>query len=277
MIETMKRFLSRKAVFFLVGWLITALAAPSGVLAQMSLPSPSDDYSLPARKDSLWDGFNVVVIDPGHGGEDIGAAGPEGLTEKDFTLKLALKIERTLVDRLGLVVYLTREKDVSLHVIERTASANNRNADLMISLHSGAGFGRETSRTVRCYYIEDPPATEEEAKAQEESAMASWRWNTAHRTHVKESAEFAKILAGKVGPVFKGEALSVPGGLLKVLQGASMPAVLVETGTITAPSDEAVLRKEETISALSGSITEAVIIFKRRLDEITPKPAQGKN
>ncbi|MBW2147048.1 MAG: N-acetylmuramoyl-L-alanine amidase [Deltaproteobacteria bacterium] len=266
----------RRALLILFGGLILALSVSVSNWAQMSLPSPQDQSSFPARKDFLWDGFNVVVLDPGHGGGEIGAVGPEGLREKDFTLKLARKVERMLVDRLGLVVYLTREKDVAVPVLQRTASSNNRNADLLISLHSGAGFGRETSGAVICYYIEETPMPIAGLNSRAFDSLSSWRWDLAHQFHLRESAEFAKILAGKVGPIFKGEARGVPRGIIQVLQGAAMPAILMEVGTITAPSDEAILRQEETLTALASSITEAVFIFKRQIEEAVLQPGAEK-
>lgn len=270
--KLLKGVFHRGALFVFFSGLILALNVPVTPWAQMSLPSPQDQFSFPARKDFLWDGFNVVVLDPGHGGEEIGAVGPEGLREKDFTLKLALKLERMLVDRLGLVVYLTREKDLAIPVLERTALSNYRNADLLISLHSGAGFGRETSGAVICYYIEETPITISGQSSRNSDSLLSWRWDLAHQSHLRESEEFVKILAGKVGPIFRGEARGVPEGIIKVLQGAAMPAILMEVGTITSPSDEAILRQEDTLTALASSITEAVFIFKKHVEKAILQP-----
>ncbi len=270
--KLLKGVFHRGALFVFFGGLILTLTVPVNQWAQMSLPSPQDQFSFPARKDFLWNGFNVVVLDPGHGGEELGAVGPEGLREKDFTLKLALKLERMLVDRLGLEVYLTREKDLAVPVLERTALSNYRNADLLISLHSGAGFGRETSGAVICYYIEETPITICGHNSRASNSLLSWRWDLAHKSHLRESKEFAKILAGKVGPIFKGEARGVPEGIIQVLQGAAMPAILMEVGTITSPSDEAIMRQDDTLTALASSITEAVFIFKRHVEEAILQP-----
>jgi N-acetylmuramoyl-L-alanine amidase len=240
--------------------------------AQLSLPPPQDKLSFPTRKDFLWDGFNVVVLDPGHGGQDTGAVGPNGLREKDFTLNLAIKVERMLSDRLGLRVYLTRESDAAVPVAQRTALSNYRNADLFISLHSGAGFGREPSGTVVCFYLQDVPMTTQELNPTSSDSLLTWRWDLAHRSHMRESAEFAKILAEKVGPLYKGEARGVSEGIIQVLQGAAMPAILMEVGSMTSPSDEALLRQENTLTALASAITEAVLIFKRRVEEAILKP-----
>ena len=262
----------RRVLFVLIGGLLFSQIGSMYGHAQMSLPPPEDKLSFPSRKDFLWDGFNVVVLDPGHGGEDTGAVGPGGLKEKDFTLSLARKVEHMLVDRLGLLVYLTRETDEAVPVIQRTAVSNYRNADLLISLHSGAGFGREPSGTVVCFYLQDAPMTTQELNPTSSDSLLTWRWDLAHRSHMRESAEFAKILAGKVGPLYKGEDRGVSEGIIHVLQGAAMPAILMEVGSMTSPSDEALLRQENTLTALAGAITEAVLIFKRRVEEAILKP-----
>jgi N-acetylmuramoyl-L-alanine amidase len=262
-----------RAEYLLLWVAIFVLAGSVNGSAQMSLPSPQDKFSFPSRKDFLWDGFNVVVLDPGHGGKDIGVVGPEGFREKDFTLNLARKIKRMLEDRLGLTVYLTREDDVAVSVEERTALSNYRNADLFISIHCAGGFARQPPGAVVCFYLEDNPATIPKPAPAPADSLLSWRWNLVHRSHLLESAEFAKIVAGKVGPLFKGEARGVPDGMIQVLQGAAMPAILMEVGSMTALSDEAILRREDTLTALAGAIVEAVQLFKSRVEGTTLPPS----
>ena len=256
----------KRSFFAILYGLFVALSAPLHLDAQMSLPSPQDKFSFPSRRDFLWDGFNVVVIDPGHGGENTGAVGPGGLKEKDFTLNLAKKLQRMLIERLGVKAYLTRERDEAVPDVDRTALANHRSADLFISLHAGAGFKREATGTVVCFYLEDTSITASSSSKDTEDFLVSWRWDRAHQWHRQESAEFAGILARKVGPLFKGEYRGVPEGIIHVLRGAAMPAALVEVASITAPYDESVLSKEETLEALSSAITEAVSVFKRRVE-----------
>lgn len=266
-------FFHRRAKFLLLWMAFLFFLGSDNGRAQMSLPPPQDEFSFPGRKDFLWDGFNVVVLDPGHGGKDIGVVGPEGLREKDFTLSLARKVRRMLEDRLGLTVYLTREDDAAVPVEQRTALSNYRNADLLISLHCAGGFVRQPSGAVVCFYLEDNPTTTPKPGLAPADSLLSWRWYLAHRSHLRESAEFAKIVAGKVGPLFKGEARGVPDGMIQVLQGAAMPAILMEVSSLTALSDEAILRREDTLTALAGAIAEAVHLFKRRLEGTTLQPS----
>ncbi len=80
----------------------------------------------------------TVVIDPGHGGEEVGAKGPGGTLEKDVTLAIARKLRAQIVNSLGYQVFLTRDNDVELALDERTAIANNYKADLFLSIHANA-------------------------------------------------------------------------------------------------------------------------------------------
>lgn len=90
-----------------------------------------------------------VMLDPGHGGEDSGAATPDGRwTEKEFALDLALRT-RMLLEEAGFAVACTREDDRFLDLHERTALAAAWGADVFVSLHAnfaanGAASGRET-------------------------------------------------------------------------------------------------------------------------------------
>ena len=78
------------------------------------------------------------MIDPGHGGDDVGARGARGAQEKTVTLEVARRL-RTLIEmRLGIRVVLTRDEDRTISLDERAAIANNSKADLFLSLHLNA-------------------------------------------------------------------------------------------------------------------------------------------
>lgn len=83
----------------------------------------------------------IIVIDPGHGGSDPGAQG-NGLREKDLTLDISKRIKKYLEDNYtGHKVLMTRTNDKYLTLSQRAQFANNKNADLFISIHINAGGG----------------------------------------------------------------------------------------------------------------------------------------
>lgn len=93
-----------------------------------------------------------IVVDPGHGGHDSGAIGPNGIMEKDVVLAIGLKLRELLKQELGLDVVMTRSSDVFIPLEERTAIANKVGADLFVSIHANAASNR-TASGIETYYL----------------------------------------------------------------------------------------------------------------------------
>jgi len=85
------------------------------------------------------------VIDAGHGGDDVGVRGDDGLEEKALTLDVALRVRSLVESRLGLRVILTRDDDHAVSLDERAAAANNGKADLLLSLHANGSLSASPS------------------------------------------------------------------------------------------------------------------------------------
>ena len=95
-----------------------------------------------------------IVLDPGHGGSDPGAIGPNGLQEKTVNLDIALKTAQILRDR-GATVILTRTGDAYVDLYERPEIANRNDADLFVSIHSNSTINRATAGT-STYHVREP-------------------------------------------------------------------------------------------------------------------------
>jgi N-acetylmuramoyl-L-alanine amidase len=100
----------------------------------------------------------LVVLDPGHGGADSGTLGKTDsrgqiVTEKDLTLELAQLLKVVLIDQYGYRVRLTRNSDIQMALADRTAFANNKKADLFVSLHVNSS-GVRTVRGFEAYYLD---------------------------------------------------------------------------------------------------------------------------
>jgi N-acetylmuramoyl-L-alanine amidase len=96
----------------------------------------------------------VIVIDPGHGGEDLGAQGVDGLLEKDVVLNIAFYLDELLRERLRAETLLTRARDIFVPLAERTAIANDNQANLFISIHANASPNNKLSG-VETYYLDN--------------------------------------------------------------------------------------------------------------------------
>ncbi len=103
--------------------------------AREAAPTSSGDRSLIR---ALGLKIGRIVIDPGHGGHDTGTIGPEGLMEKDLVLDVSLRLGRLLEARLGADVVYTRDDDTFIPLETRTAIANEKQADLFISVHANS-------------------------------------------------------------------------------------------------------------------------------------------
>lgn len=188
-------------------------------------------------------GTKVVVIDPGHGGEDFGAVGLGGILEKDVTLAVALELEQILSKDRGLTVRLTRRKDVFVPLAERTAIANDFDAAIFVSLHTNASPESKLSG-LETYYLDN--SGDKASKKLAERENSSTRFEEADGDlqfmlsdliqdgKLDDSIRLAKVIQGKL----YNEAAEVMGqdaqdlGLKKgpfyVLVGAHMPCVLTE-------------------------------------------------
>ena len=157
----------------------------------------------------------IIVIDPGHGGEDAGIIINSSLYEKAYTLKLA-KLTATLL-KGKYTVLLTRERDLNLSILKRTSFANIQKADIFISLHAKKREANTTS-----FILFEPPAGTKPLKTQ-----SSILWETEQLKHIKASKAAAKIFAAKFSHKFHTK-FNITKAPALILQGAQMPALLVE-------------------------------------------------
>jgi N-acetylmuramoyl-L-alanine amidase len=209
----------------------------------------------------------TIVLDPGHGGDDPGARGPGGSLEKSISLKLAESMAHTCGGKYRIV--LTRTGDQGLGIADRTATANHQNADVFISLHTGGSF-IGSAEGINVYYFDFPQPSVHETEPPVPvnppgiDAAAPIPWDMLQEDHRSGSRELTghvqRALKERISP-----ATGRTGGLpLLVLEGAAMPAILVEFGYITNPSEEKALNNTTYISATAEAICTGVDNFLHR-------------
>ena len=197
----------------------------------------------------------VIVIDPGHGGRDTGAKGPGGTLEKEICYQLAVEL-KALLQSDGTVL-ITRGGDYDLNPRDRTALANHNKADCFISLHAGAGFLHSaTGMTVFSY----KPANSKAEPPQNHTAKpeATPRWDTLQLAHMAASRKLAAALRGALENIVKPAPLHVKQAPLRVLQGAAMPAVLIEIGPLTHAETEKALMSADQRKAFAMAIAGGI-------------------
>lgn len=198
--------------------------------------------------------INRIVIDPGHGGFDTGAKGPHGLLEKDLCLDVALQLgEMIRLNIPGAEVIYTRKDDSYVPLEDRTAMANNADADLFISIHANSSDYREV-RGVETYYLSLATSKEAKELAIRENAMTQSSLHDlpdlVQKITQNEKIAESKLLAAQIQDTLS-ERLQlvshsernrgVKQAPFIVLAGANMPAVLSEISFVSNANDETLL------------------------------------
>jgi N-acetylmuramoyl-L-alanine amidase len=196
-----------------------------------------------------------VVLDPGHGGHDTGTIGPGGLMEKDLVLDVAKRLGALIEERLGSQVIYTRSDDTFVPLEERTKFANDKEADLFLSIHANSSRLRSTAG-IETYYLNfttsrdamDVAARENAGSQKTVHELQDLLKKIALEDKVEESKEFAsRVQTALWSSMAKDNSRLRNRGVRKapfvVLIGASMPSVLTEIDFLSNPREEALLKK----------------------------------
>ena len=242
---------------------IVGAVAQEGAVPLASGKPPTTSAAVPpahgaeaARRSS---GRAKIVLDPGHGGDDPGAQG--FAVEKAMTLDIARRLATLLRQRLGAEVVLTRERDETLPLKERTARANAEGADLFVSIHANANpTGR--LRGIETYYLDNSTdhATLRLAKLENgldllrpKNGEANLRYILSDLVQVGKLDQSVRLARGVQRGLVTHLRRRYPGvvdlgvkrGPFYVLVGAYMPCVLVETAFLTHPVEGRRLARED--------------------------------
>ena len=175
----------------------------------------------------------LVVIDPGHGGQDPGAIGIGGIRETDVVLEVSKIVEKLLSEK-GVKVSLTRGNEVDLDLSPRVSLANKINADIFVSIHANASRGkrRDINGLETFYY-------------------RGWRGRLLAKKIQKQ------ILRVSPGSPDRG----VKQGRYYVIKNTRMPAVLVEIGFLTGRLDARRLEKSPHRKRIAYAIAKGILEY----------------
>jgi N-acetylmuramoyl-L-alanine amidase len=213
-----------------------------------------------------------VVVDPGHGGKDPGAIGPNGEKEKDITLSMGKALAKRLRAE-GFEVLLTRKGDTFISLEERTAFANRKKAGLFISVHVNAN-DRESLRGIETYFLNLTTDASALKVADRENASGSKSMSDLQfiikdlmlNAKINESSRFAtSIQKSIISSLGRSGLLSKDHGVKQapfcVLMGAQMPSILIETGFITNAAECRLLQKKSYQESLVNGIISGINMF----------------
>lgn len=211
----------------------------------LPLAEPSSAHALPRR---------IIVLDPGHGGADVGTRDAQHRNEKDFALDWALRAERLLTNA-GWKVFLTRRSDVEISLVERTAFADRVQADLFISLHFNSTFPQTQASGIETYCLTPSGMASTLARGFADDERAVFPNNSFDAANTAWAYRLHRALIATTQARDDGVKRA---RFMSVLRYQNRPAVLVEGGFLSNPAEAASINSGEYREKLAHALAEGL-------------------
>ncbi|MDD3342934.1 MAG: N-acetylmuramoyl-L-alanine amidase [Sulfurospirillaceae bacterium] len=229
-------------------------ASPKNTVMDKTAASKSSAPQPPMKKTIHRD--KVIVIDAGHGGKDAGAIGYKQKQEKYLVLDIAQQLAKVLKER-GYKVYLTRNRDIFINLRDRTKIANDKNADLFLSIHANAAPNEQKQLSMKgleTFFLSPDRSDRSKnvAALENKSDMEDMNYysketflNVLNREKIvlsnKAAIDIQKGMLHSAKQKYDVDDGGVREAPFWVLVGATMPSVLIEVGYITNPEESSKL------------------------------------
>lgn len=236
-------------------------------------------FAVPIRE------IKTIVLDPGHGGVDPGAVGRKGTQEKEINLIIAKIIKKRLED-FGIKVVLTRTDDSFVALADRTRFANNKKADLFISLHCNASNNNRKASGFETYFLSEAKTDLERAALARENGALKYESDNkdpivkdelsliladlSQNEYLRESYNLAYQIQTSAVEALKDVDRGVKQAGFFVLRGCFMPSVLIECGFLSTLSEEKKLTnskyREDVARAIYIGIVNYIKDYEKRIE-----------
>ncbi|MCJ8170250.1 N-acetylmuramoyl-L-alanine amidase [Atopomonas sediminilitoris] len=243
-------------------------AAPAQPLSTPSVPGKLTPLPTRGSRDV------IIAIDAGHGGEDPGALGPNGLREKHVVLSIAKELQRQLTAQRGIRAELTRTGDYFIPLRKRTEIARAKGADMFVSIHADAALRKE-AYGASVFALSGSGATSETARwladKENQSDMIGGVGGVSLDDHDKmlrgvlldlsmtasmsSSLDVGQKVLNNMGRITRLHKRRVEQAGFMVLKSPDIPSILVETGFISNPGESARLATKAHQQALARAVT----------------------
>jgi len=223
------------------------------------------------------DRVRLVVIDPGHGGDDPGARGPGGVLEKQVTLAIATRLGEELNKVPGVRAVLTRGSDFFIPLRERYQIAERAKADVFISVHCNSSKRRGKGSGTEVYFLSLKGADDQADKdladienaadlvggvpAQAEDDVVSVLYDVKRNAALQRSQLLAETLLDHVAEDRRVESRGIKQAGFAVLKSVEFPSVLVETAFINNPREVRLLRDPGFQSEMARQLASGVVAY----------------
>ncbi|MBN9543774.1 MAG: N-acetylmuramoyl-L-alanine amidase [Alphaproteobacteria bacterium] len=218
----------------------------------------------------------IIVIDPGHGGKDVGATSSSGVHEKNVTLKYALALKRALDSKKKFKIYITRSRDEFIPLSQRLSKTANLKADLFISIHADSHYDKKL-RGLSVYTLSEKASDAEAANLADHENKVDILSDIDIDARHKEVSEvildmiyhkkqnyakmFAEFLIKQLSKQVKMLNHSHRYANFKVLRSKHVPSILIELGYLSNLDDEKLLTNDNYKQKIIASIVQAIDHF----------------
>jgi len=246
--------------------------------AEPGAPAPEIVMRAPRRESGQGRDL-VIAIDAGHGGKDPGAIGPKGAREKDIVLSISNLLAREVDSVPGMRSLLIRDEDFYVAHRERMAVAHRAEADFFISVHADAARNSR-ARGATVYALSTKRASDEAARrlAERENAsdliggvslsdkdavLAKVLLDLSQSAAISASMTAGEHIIGELGAVTRIRKTTVQQAPFIVLTSPDIPSLLIETGYISNPGEESVLRASSHQAKLARALRDGIVGYFR--------------
>ncbi|MGD0539266.1 MAG: N-acetylmuramoyl-L-alanine amidase [Verrucomicrobiota bacterium] len=243
-------------------WLSVPITPSNGrlLVAVLDVKSALQPLLEPARN-KPGQKVHVIALDPGHGGRQPGNQDGDHL-EKEYTLLLAQKV-RSLLQNAGFRVVMTRTADAFVDLPERPALARRQRADLFVSLHYNAtGAGEAEANGVEVYCLTPAGAFSTNAQGDDGSSTQAEPGNLNNARNLLLAYRLQKALVGNLAVKDRG----VRRARFAVLKPATMPAVLIEGGFMSSPTEAQQIYNTTHRAETARAIVDGILAYKRLVE-----------
>jgi len=238
---------------------------------------PAGDLQVRQAAAPAYTGRRIVVLDPGHGGVDPGKVASSGVREKDVALAVARQV-RTLLRERGYVVYMTREADTLIALDDRPRMANawkgEEPAALFVSIHANS-HRRSAARGFETFFLSEARTEDERRVAEAENAAVRYETGRPAESdpvaliaaslrndfYQRASNDLAEVIQRNMARIHPGPNRGVKQAGFRVLVGALMPAVLVETAFLSNPREADLLGESGFRRNLADAVADAIDVY----------------
>ena len=229
MVDNMKQWIKR----IVITMMVLVFATASTAIAQPS------------------QGKHQVIVDAGHGGKDLGVKLTDKFNEKDITLSIALMLKKELDKSGNIHVLLTRSADMDVSVSERMKTISTSRSNVFIGIHVNAGYGKESSG-YELYFPGFASLTADQITSKEILA------DMAKNKFLNDSVKLAQLIQRNLEGVFPRKSRGLRNAPFVILEGLTIPAVVVEIGFATNQEDKHKIMDENVRSSIAHALSKSI-------------------